>query len=60
MGDKLTMDLSKDSDIDVAKEVHIHSLAILFDGDDKMTQQWVSFNDGEKKQVVEIAFKRVR
>ena len=58
--DKLTMDLSKDSDIDVASESHIHSLAILFDGNDKMTQQWVSFDDGKKKQVVEIAFKRVR
>jgi hypothetical protein len=57
---KLTMDLSENSDIEVAKEAHIHALAILFDGDDKMTQQWVSFNDGEKKQVVEIAFKRVR
>ena len=35
VGNKLIMDLSKDSDIDVAKEAHIHSLAILFDGDEK-------------------------
>ena len=57
---KLTLDLSKDSDIDVARETHIHSATILFDGNDKMTQQWVSFENGKKKQVVEIAFQRVR
>lgn len=57
---KLTLDLSKDSDIDVARESHIHSATILFDGDDKMTQQWVSFENGKKKQVVEIAYQRVR
>lgn len=57
---ELAMDLSKDSDIDVAREIHIHSLTILFDGDDKMTQQWVSFDNGKKKQVTEIAFQRVR
>ncbi len=57
---RLTLDLSKDSDIDVARETHIHSFTILFDGDDKMTQQWVSFENGKEKQVVEIAYQRVR
>ncbi len=57
---KLAMDLSKDSDIDVTGEGHIHSLAIRFDGEDKMTQQWVSFENGKKGQTVEIDFKRVR
>jgi len=57
---KLTMDLSKESDIDVARESHIHSAAILFDGNDKMTQQWVSFENGKQKQVVKIAYQRVR
>jgi hypothetical protein len=57
---KLTMDLSKKSDIDAAKELHIHSLTIRFDGGDKMTQQWVSFDNGKKQPVTEIAFKRVR
>ena len=60
VGDKLTMALVNDSDIDVERESHIHSLAILFDGDDKMIQQWTSFSDGEKKQVVEIVFQRIR
>ncbi len=57
---KLTLDLSKDSDIDVARETHIHSATILFDGNDKMIQQWVSFENGKEKQVVEIAYQRVR
>jgi hypothetical protein len=52
--------LSKDSDIDVAREMHIHSATILFVGDNEMTQQWTSFEDGKKKQVVEIAYKRVQ
>jgi len=59
-GNKLTMDLSQDSDIDVAREMHIHSATILFDGNDKMTQQWVSFDNGKKKQTVEIVYQRVR
>jgi hypothetical protein len=57
---KLTMDLSTDSDIGVTRETHIHSATIQFDGNDKMTQQWISFENGKKNQVVEIAFKRVR
>lgn len=57
---KLTLDLSKDSSIDVARETHIHSATIQFRGDDKMTQQWTSFEGGKKKQVVEIAYKRVK
>lgn len=57
---KLTLDLAKDSDIDVAREMHIHSATILFNGNDKITQQWTSFEGGKKKQVTEIAYKRVR
>ena len=57
---QLTLDLSKDSDIDVAKETHIHAATIRFEGKDKMIQQWTSFEGGKKKQVVEIAYQRVR
>ena len=56
----LTLDLSGSSDIDVAHEKHIHAVSIQFDGHDKMTHQWVSFEGGEKKQVVAIDYKRVR
>ena len=57
---KLTMDLAKESDIDVAKESHIHGLTILFDGKDNMTQKWSSFEGGKEKMVVEIPYKRVQ
>jgi hypothetical protein len=60
VGNELTMDLSKNSDIDTAKELHIHSLTIQFDGNDKMTQQWVAFDNGKKGQVTEISFTRIR
>ena len=57
---KLTMDLASDSDVDVAKEMHIHSIAIQLEGADKMTQLWTSFAGGKKAMVVTIAFNRVK
>ncbi len=58
--DKLTMDLSSDSEIDVAHESHIHSAAIQFEGEDSMTHNWTSFQDGKQAQVVKIVFKRIK
>ena len=55
---KLTMDLSSDSDIDVAHEMHIHSFTVEFEGPDKMTQQSTSYAEGKKAQVVKVAFTR--
>ena len=56
----LTMDLASDSDVDVAKEMHIHSIAIQFEGADKMTQLWTSFAGGKKAMVVTMVFNRVK
>jgi len=58
--DKLTMDLSPDSDIDPAKETHIHSVSIQFDGDDKMNHEWTSHKNGKKDMVVNMAFNRLK
>jgi hypothetical protein len=55
---KMMMDLEPESAIDVAKESHIHSAAIQFEVDDKMTHQWTSFKGGKKDMVVKIAFSR--
>ena len=55
---KMSMDLSSDSDIDVAHEMHIHSFTFEFEGPDKMTQQWTSYAEGKKAQVVKVAFTR--
>jgi hypothetical protein len=57
---QMTMDLSPDSEIDVANESHIHSAAIQFEGDDKMTYLWTSFKGGKKDMVVKVAFNRAK
>ena len=54
------MDLTSDSEIDVANESHIHSAAIQFEGDDRMTHMWTSFKDGKKDMVVKISFNRTK
>jgi hypothetical protein len=56
---ELVFDLSKASDINPAKDDHMHSLTITFDGKDKMVQHWTRFEDGKKKHDVEIAYKRI-
>ena len=56
---ELTFDLSKAADINAAKDDHMHSLTITFDEKDKMVQHWTRFEGGKKKEVVEIAYKRV-
>lgn len=59
LGDnKMTMDLSSDSDIDVAHEMHIHSFTVDFEGPHKITQQWTSYAEGKKAQVVKVSFIR--
>ena len=55
---ELMFDLSEDADIDVANEMHMHSLTIRLDGTDKMTQVWTNFEGGREKEVVEIAYIR--
>lgn len=57
---QLTMDLVAGGEIDVANESHIHSAAILFEGDGRMTHKWTSFKAGEKDMVVKISFSRVQ
>jgi hypothetical protein len=57
---ELTFDLSKNSGINAAKEDHMHSLSITFEGKDKMVQHWTRFQGGKKKEVVEIAFNRTK
>ena len=57
---QLKMDLTSDSEIDVANESHIHSAAIQFEGDDRMTHMWTSFKDGKKDMVVKISFNRTK
>jgi len=59
-GDTLTFDLSKDADIDVAHDPHMHAAAITFKGKDQIIQQWTKFEAGKSKQVVEVAYSRIK
>lgn len=57
---ELTFDLVANTDINAAKDDHMHALAISFDGKDKIIQHWTRFDGGKKKGVVELAFNRVK
>lgn len=55
----LVFDLAQDAPIDAAHEPHMHALRLTFSGKNGLKQHWTQFAQGEKKKVVEIAFKRV-
>ena len=57
---ELTFDLSKASDINPAKEDHMHALAISFDGKDKIVQHWTRSAPGKKAEVMYFTFTRVQ
>jgi len=57
---RLDMTLAENSDIDVAKETHMHSLTISFSDPDHMTQKWMSFEGGKEKDSTIIELSRVR
>jgi len=57
---ELMFDLTKSADVDGAKDDHMHSLTINFDGKDQLAQHWTRFQDGKKKEVVDLAFNRVK
>jgi hypothetical protein len=56
---ELTFDFAKGSDINPAKEDHMHALSVTFDGKDKIIQRWTRAQPGKKPEVMEIAFTRV-
>ena len=56
----MTFKLSKDADIDVAKDTHMNSLVIQLGNRDHMTQRWTQIEDGEETKAVEIAYARVK
>ncbi len=57
---QLSFSLSPDSDVDVAKERHMHAAAITFDSPTNMTQHWTEFKDGEIGKPVKIMYTRVK
>ncbi len=59
-GGKLMMDITKDSQSEVAQQKHIHNALIHIQGKDNMVQHWTGYEDGKKDKVVEMIFKRVK
>ena len=43
---EMKFDFSSTSDIDAAKNAHMHSLTLAFDGKDKLVQHWTFFQNG--------------
>ena len=60
--DARTLDLvfAKDSDINPAKEAHMHALSITFEDNDHIVQKWTMFEQGKAKEVVTLKLTRVR
>jgi hypothetical protein len=56
----VSFDLAPNSGINAAKDDHMHSFTIDFEGDDKIVQHWTRFAGGKKKEVVDLAFNRVK
>ena len=56
----LAFDLSKDSDIDVAKDKHMHSVAFTFDDANHYTQEWTLYEDGKAQPCHGFKMERVK
>ena len=56
---QLKFELARGSGIK-PKETHMHSLNIIFQDEDHITQNWTLFVDGKEKNVKTLVFSRVR
>ena len=57
---KLSMQLAKNADIDVAKEEHMHAMILTFVSKDKIIQNWSNFKGGKLKHAMDMEFERVK
>ena len=57
-GNKIILDFSEDNDIDVATEMHMHGLTIIFNEDGTVKHEWVSYQDGKEAGIAEITLIR--
>ena len=56
----LRFDFDATCGIDAKSEMHMHSLAITFEGPDSIVQDWKLFEDGKPKESHPFALKRVK
>jgi hypothetical protein len=57
---EVSFELIPNSGINAAKDDHMHSLTINFESPDTIIQHWTRFAGGKKKEVVDLAFHRVK
>ena len=51
-GNKLVFNYVSGTNVDEAKDQHMHSLTMTMDDKDTMVQQWTAFNKGEPMEEV--------
>ncbi|MDB6067729.1 MAG: hypothetical protein JWR26_3937 [Pedosphaera sp.] len=56
----LKFDFDPKCGVKAKSEMHMHSLAITFDGPDAITQEWILFADGKAKGAHPFVLKRVK
>ena len=57
---ELDFSLGEDSDIDSAKEQHMHALALMQSDSDHLSQVWTCYEDGKASKQITISLSRVR
>ena len=58
--DAVELELAPGGEVDAAREAHMHSLKISFEGTDKIVHEWSLFDAGQKKSTSTFAFTRVK
>jgi hypothetical protein len=59
-GKELAFDFTGGSNIDPKKDAHMHSLTIIFEDNDHITQKWTLFEEGKEKGVTTFSLTRVK
>jgi hypothetical protein len=57
---ELEFDFTGGSNIDPKKDAHMHSLIIIFEDNDHITQKWTLFEEGKEKGVTTFTLTRVK
>ena len=52
-------ELASGNSFDPAKDRHMHSLKLVFEGDQRLTQQWACFTNGQPEHMTSITLKKV-
>jgi len=57
-GDTIEFDFDPSCDVNVKKEMHMHSLTLTFNDDGSVTQSWIMYADGKPQDPHPLVLKR--